>query len=115
MIKRSKDLFQDKVLSDAFRSVMETKLLSHAEAAEILQINVTSLNNKLSRNSFSLHDFIVMCSVCDCQFAINNDTTKLKIEFSPEIFLSETEQEHINETKIQLQNRIQKQLDRMPE
>lgn len=114
MVKTLKDTYQDKALSNAFRSVMNTKLLSQVEAAKTLQMNISSFRNKLSRNVFSLYDFIAICSVCDCNFTIFNETG-LIIDLTPEKFLSLEDQEHIRIVKSEIKKEICGSLNDMPE
>ena len=61
-----------------FNQVMLERNMTFDEMAVILEMNTQSLRNKISRNNYSLNDFIKMMDVLECDVqVVTRDSKKI--------------------------------------
>lgn len=93
-----------KTISNNVRKLLEAKNMSIKRAASYINCTEQSFRNKLSRNSFSIKDLIILCYVCDAKLMI--DYCAYSSDFDMDFFilsdyLDEEEYERI--TKLEQQ------------
>lgn len=60
-----------KTISNNVRKLLKAKNMSIKRAASYINCTEQSFRNKLSRNSFSIKDLIILCYVCDAKLMID--------------------------------------------
>ena len=61
-----------------FNQVMLERNMTFDEMAVILEMNTQSLRNKISRNNYSLNDFIKMMDILECDVqVVTRDSKKI--------------------------------------
>lgn len=94
-----------KNISDIVRKLLKSNDVSVKTAALYLNCTEQSFRNKLSRDSFSLKDLIILCYLCNARFMIEYCSYKDDYDidfFDPSDYLSEEEYERIH--KIEQKN-----------
>lgn len=94
-----------KNISDIVRKLLKSNDVSVKTAALYLNCTEQSFRNKLSRDSFSLKDLIILCYLCNARFMIEYCSYKEDYDidfFNPSDYLSEEEYDRIN--KIEQEN-----------
>lgn len=94
-----------KNISDIVRKLLKSNDVSVKTAALYLNCTEQSFRNKLSRDSFSLKDLIILCYLCNARFMIEYCSYKDDYDidfFNPADYLSEEEYERIH--KIEQEN-----------
>lgn len=94
-----------KNISDIVRKLLKSNDVSVKTAALYLNCTEQSFRNKLSRDSFSLKDLIILCYLCNARFMIEYFSYKDDYDidfFDPSDYLSEEEYERIH--KIEQKN-----------
>ena len=94
-----------KNISDIVRKLLKSNDVSVKTAALYLNCTEQSFRNKLSRDSFSLKDLIILCYLCNARFMIEYCSYKDDYDidfFDPSYYLSEEEYERIH--KIEQKN-----------
>lgn len=87
-----------KQISDIVRKLLKSNDVSIKTAAEYLDCTVQSFRNKLTRDSFSIKDLIILCYLCKAQFMIEYFSYKDDYDidyFNPEEYLSDDDYERI--------------------
>lgn len=94
-----------KYISDIVRKLLKSNDISIKTAAQYLDCTVQSFRNKLTRDSFSIKDLIILCYLCRAQFMIEYSSYKDDYDvdyFNPSDYLSKEDYERIQ--KIEQQN-----------
>lgn len=94
-----------KNISDIVRKLLKSNDVSVKTASLYLNCTEQSFRNKLSRDSFSLKDLIILCYLCNARFMIEYCSYKDDYDvdfFNPSDYLSEEEYERIH--KIEQKN-----------
>ena len=94
-----------KRISDIIRKLLKSAEVSIKEAALYLDCTEQSFRNKLSRDSFSLRDLIILCYLCNACLRLEYNSYKAEDEmeiFNPYEYLPEDDYNRIR--KIQEQN-----------
>lgn len=94
-----------KNIRDIVRKLLKSNDVSIKTAALYLNCTEQSFRNKLSRNSFSLKDLIILCYLCNARFMIEYCSYKEDYDidfFDPSDYLPEEEYERIH--KIEQKN-----------
>lgn len=94
-----------KTISDLVRKLLKSNDISAKTAALYLDCTEQSFRNKLSRDSFSLKDLIILCYLCNARFMIEYCSYKDDYDvdfFNPSDYLSKKDYERIQ--KIEQQN-----------
>lgn len=88
-----------KNISDIVRKLLKSNDVSVKTAALYLNCTEQSFRNKLSRDSFSLKDLIILCYLCNARFMIEYFSYKEDYDidfFDPSDYLSEEEYDRIH-------------------
>lgn len=96
---------QKKHISDIVRKLLKSNDISIKTAAQYLDCTVQSFRNKLTRDSFSIKDLIILCYLCRAQFMIEYSSYKDDYDvdyFIPEEYLSDEDYGRIH--KIEQKN-----------
>ena len=94
-----------KYISDIVRKLLKSNDISIKTAAQYLDCTVQSFRNKLTRDSFSIKDLIILCYLCRAQFMIEYSSYKDDYDvdyFNPSDYLSKEDYQRIQ--KIEQQN-----------
>lgn len=94
-----------KKIRDIVRKLLNSNDVSIKTAALYLNCTEQSFRNKLSRDSFSLKDLIIICYLCNARFMIEYFTYKENYDldyFDPSEYLPKDDYERIH--KIEEQN-----------
>lgn len=94
-----------KRISDIIRKLLTSSEVSIKKAALYLDCTEQSFRNKLSRDSFSLRDLIILCYLCNARLILEYDSQDTEDElefFNPSEYLPENDYKRIH--KIQEQN-----------
>ena len=94
-----------KTISEIVRRLLKSNDVSAKTAALYLNCTEQSFRNKLSRDSFSLKDLIILCYLCNARFMIEYCSYKDDYDvdyFNPSDYLSKEDYERIQ--KIEQQN-----------
>lgn len=94
-----------KRISDIIRKLLKSSEVSIKEAALYLDCTEQSFRNKLSRDSFSLRDLIILCYLCNARLILEYGSHNAEDEiefFNPYEYLPENDYNRIH--KIQEQN-----------
>lgn len=89
-----------KQISDIVRKLLKSNDISIKKAAEYLDCTAQSFRNKLTRDSFSIKDLIILCYLCRARFMIEYSSYKDDYDvdyFNPEEYLSDKDYERIHE------------------
>lgn len=93
-----------KKICNLVRKLLYSNDISVKEAAMYLNCTEQSFRNKLSRDSFSLRDLIILCHLCNAQFTIEYFSPKSdhEVDFlNPSDYLSEDDYERIRQIEHQ--------------
>lgn len=70
-----------KRISDIIRKLLKSAEVSTKQAALYLDCTEQSFRNKLSRDSFSLRDLIILCYLCNASLRLEYDSLNAEDEF----------------------------------
>lgn len=105
VLNMANDNKPQKRISDIIRKLLKSAEVSTKQAALYLDCTEQSFRNKLSRDSFSLRDLIILCYLCNASLRLEYDSLNAEDEFeffNPSEYLSENDYNRIQ--KIQEQN-----------
>lgn len=66
-----KDKTAQKTISNIVRKLLKSRDVSVKRAASYIDCTEQSFRNKLSRDSFSIRDLIILCYICDARLMID--------------------------------------------
>lgn len=74
------------MIKNKIKMLLNFKDVKQADLIEVLEMSSTqALNNKFSKNRFTLQDVIVICDELDCTLQIiDNKTNKMIVDFEKE-------------------------------